>query len=223
MKYGILFSTVSLLLVITAISRGGWYLFCLWPAISFAVVASGYLYFGPCVYGKSAQGTLSPFNQLLLLPYLVYLWAAWYLLRLIKQETAYDQLSDSIYIGRRLLGREFPSHMEHVIDLTCEFSEPKPLRDANYHSFQVLDGFVPSPEQLDLWVTEAATFSGDIYIHCAEGHGRTGLFAAALLVKKGQFQSVEEALSFVKSKRPLVRLGRRQQAVLAAIQPIEGC
>ena len=59
---------------------------------------------------------------------------------------------------------------------------------------------------------------GTIYIHCAEGHGRTGLFAAALLVKLGQFDSTDDALEFVKSKRPLVRLGKIQLATLASTQ-----
>jgi protein-tyrosine phosphatase len=113
------------------------------------------------------------------------------------------------------LGREIPLDIDHVIDLTCEFPRPKTLREFSYHSFPILDGFVPSSAELQTWVANAAKLPGTIYIHCAEGHGRTGLFAAALLFELGQCASANDALQFVKSKRPLVRLGKRQQATLA--------
>ena len=32
-----------------------------------------------------------------------------------------------------------------------------------------------------------------VYIHCAQGHGRTGLFASLLLLEKGMVTSPEEA------------------------------
>ena len=50
MKYGVLFATVAVLLAGSAILHGGWRLLLLWPAISFGVVAIGYLYFGPIIY-----------------------------------------------------------------------------------------------------------------------------------------------------------------------------
>lgn len=51
MKYGVLFFTLGLLLAGIALSRGGWYWLMLWPAVSLAIVASGYLGLGPCVFG----------------------------------------------------------------------------------------------------------------------------------------------------------------------------
>ena len=214
MKYGILFSIVAVLLTTAAIIHNGWLLLLLWPALSFGIVALGYLHFGPSVYRKSERGLLAPITQLLLLPYLAYLWAVWYAVRLVKREPALNQLTDNIFIGRRLLSHELPDQIDHVIDLTCEFNELKTLRSSSYHSFQILDGFAPSPEQLRQWVDQAAGLSGNIYIHCAEGHGRTGLFAAALLLCIGHSKSPDDALQFIKSKRPLVRLSQRQMAVL---------
>lgn len=218
MKYGILFGTVSVLLIFLAVIYRGLCFLCLWPAISFAMIASGYLFFGPKVYGKSSKGRLSLFNVFLLLPYLLYMWSVWFLIRLVKTEPAYDQLTDRIFIGRRLLQNEFPDKFDHVIDLTCEFSEPKAARNVNYHSFQILDGFVPDATQLAEWSKAAAEFGGTIYIHCAEGHGRTGLFATVLLMQLEVFSDVNEALDFVKSKRPLVRLGSRQLQGLEMFQ-----
>jgi protein-tyrosine phosphatase len=221
MKYGILFSSVAALLVFSAVLRGGWMLLLWWPAVSFGAVAAGYFCWGPRVFGKSPRGLLSLASQLVLLPYLVLLWSAWRLLRLVKRERAFDELTDRVLIGRRLLSHELPANIQHVIDLTCEFNEPRALRTTDYHSFQVLDGFVPSADQLWQWASQIAAMPGRVYIHCAEGHGRTGLLAAALLRYTGQHETSEEALRFIKSKRPLVRLGRRQRRALRALDERE--
>lgn len=218
MKYGLLFATVSTLLAAAALLHRGWQLLWLWPAVSFGVIAIGYLGAGPKVYGKSTHGVLSPFSQLLLLPYLLYLWTVWHVLRLVKREPAWHQLTDKVIIGRRLRSRELPCEIDHVVDLTCEFTEPSVLRSRSYRLYPVLDGVAPSPEQFRQWVSEVAALPGIVYIHCAEGHGRTGMFAAALLLARGEAKSAEEALAFVKSKRPLVRLGRQQVAALRALE-----
>ncbi len=215
-KHGVLLGVVSLLFVLLAIDTQFWFFFC--PAVSFGIVAFGYLQAGPKVFGKSSRGTISFFNILLLLPYLAYAWSTWHLLRFVKRENAYDQLTNNIFIGRRLTRQECPDYFEHVIDLTCEFNEPEKLRSRSYYSFQVLDGFVPTCDQLCDWVEAASKLQGNLYIHCAEGHGRTGLFAAALLLYRGDFQTVESALQFIQSKRPLVRLGSLQFKTLSAAQ-----
>ncbi len=217
MKYGVLFAIAAVLLLALALIQGGWRLILLWPAVSFGIVASGYLHFGPIVYGKSRHGLLSAGSQMLLLPYLVYLWSVWFLLRCIKQEPAFNQLTDTIFIGRRLLSHELPDNIDHVVDLTCEFNEPTALRSRSYRSFPILDGFVPSPEQLRQWTEHVAALSGNVYIHCAEGHGRTGLFAAALLLTIGHSATADAALQFIKSKRPMVRLRSQQTAFLITL------
>ena len=221
MKYGILFAIVAVLLAKLAVLHRGWYFLLFWPAISFAIVALGYIHFGPKVYGKSEQGILSPVTQLLLLPYLLYLWCVWYLVRIVKREPAFNWLTDNILIGRRLLAYEIPEGIDHVIDLTSEFSELRALRSLSYHSFQILDGVVPSPDQLRQWADQVTKLSGNIYIHCAEGHGRTGLMAASVLLHKGHSQTSDEALQYIQSRRPLVRLSKNQLATLnAAYKPI---
>ncbi|WP_298868354.1 dual specificity protein phosphatase family protein [uncultured Gimesia sp.] len=101
-----------------------------------------------------------------------------------------------------------------MIDLTCEFSEPHALRESSYFCFPVLDRSVPSLDDLRSWIERIAALEGNILIHCAEGHGRTGLFAAALLVHTGQTETPESALQFIQSKRPLVRLSHLQMKTL---------
>ncbi|WP_083233512.1 phosphatase domain-containing putative toxin [Planctopirus hydrillae] len=194
MKYGVLFAIVATLLVASAVLHGGWRWLLLWPAISFGIVAAGYLHVGPAVFGKSSRGVLSPAAHLLLLPYLVPVWLLWYTLRLVKREPAYHKLTEGVLIGRRLLSHEYPNNINHVIDLTCEFNEPIVLRSAAYHAFPILDGSVPAVDQLGDWARAVAKMSGNIYIHCAEGRGRTGLFSAALLLENGHSKSPDDAL-----------------------------
>lgn len=214
MKYGIFFLIAAGLMAIRALLSGGWYLLLLWPAVSFMTVALGYLRFGPRVFGKRSDGTLAALNVIVLLPYLIYLWSVWYALRLVKREPAHNELTDGVIIGRRLLSFELPDEIATVVDLTCEFSEPRRLRSKSYLLFQVLDGFVPSVEQLLDWSRAINSAPPPVFIHCAEGHGRTGLMAALLLLIRGKATSAAEAVQLVQSKRPLVRLGKRQFQLL---------
>lgn len=217
MKYAILFGIIATCLTIIAAIYRGWFLLLLWPALSFGAVASGYFRFGPRIFGKSRSGQLAPTNQIFLLPFLVYSWSVWHALRLLSREAAFTQLTDNVLIGRRLLSHELPENIDHIIDLTCEFDEPAALRSLNYHSFQILDALAPTPGELNHWARTALNLPGKIYVHCAQGHGRTGMFAAAMLLQSGKSTTVDDAMRFMKSKRPLIRLNRVQIETLHAM------
>ncbi|MCA9032688.1 MAG: dual specificity protein phosphatase family protein [Planctomycetaceae bacterium] len=214
LRYAILFGLMAIFLALIACVWQGWYLIALWPAVSLAAVAVAYLGVGPQVFGKSLDGRLALLNRAILLPYLVLTRGLWTLLRYTRGETPFNQLTDRIYIGRRLLNKEVPSHFDCVIDLTCEFSEPVTLRSKSYHSFPILDASAPSVGQLREWVQSAADLPGTVFVHCAEGHGRTALFAAALLLHLKHARNPNEAMQFIKEKRPAVRLNHEQRRVL---------
>lgn len=214
MRIGFLLLIIALLLVLAAWMHRGLWCLLLWPAFSFALVSAGYFGLGPRVFHKSEQGQVPLFNRCLLLPYLLYLNAIWHVSRLLRPEPPLHQLTENLYLSRRLLSHELPAEIVHVIDLTCEQSEPLALRQRGYHCFPVLDRGAPPVDLLCEWVAQAAALEGPILIHCAEGHGRTGLFTAALLLYTGAAPSVEEALRFIQSRRPLVRLsGAQRQAI----------
>ena len=52
---------------------------------------------------------------------------------------------------------------------------------------------------------------GDVYIHCAEGHGRTALVATSILLARGDAQSAGEAIARVLEQRPLARMNAAQR------------
>jgi protein-tyrosine phosphatase len=59
-------------------------------------------------------------------------------------------------------------------------------------------------------VQEVAQWPEPVYIHCAQGHGRTGTFAAAVLLAKGHGDSVEAAVGQLRAARPRLALGKAQ-------------
>jgi protein-tyrosine phosphatase len=77
----------------------------------------------------------------------------------------------------------------------------------------ILDAAAPPLDELQAAIERVAT-SERVLIHCAQGHGRTGLFAAALLLRRGLADTPEQALARVTAVRPGVRLSKPQRRVL---------
>ena len=167
------------------------------------------------MFGKR-DGVMQPWAVLLLLPYLAYMWGLWHLMRLFGREDPVNALAPGLWIGRRLTPGEVPDGVAAIVDLTCEFTEPATVRDGrDYRCFAVLDASVPPADQLAGWVEEVRDTQG-LFIHCAQGHGRTGLFAACLLLRRGLAKTPEDALATIRAARPGARLGSLQQAAVRA-------
>ena len=194
----------------------GWVLF--WVAASLMVVGLGYLGLGPRVFGKRPDGTLALGSTLVLLPYLLCVWGVWRLVRLVSSRRPFDELTAGILIGRRLFPSEYPRDVDHVLDLTCEFPEFRAVRQAkHYRSFPILDGYVPKLSELVGLIRRVNDVEGTLYIHCAEGYGRTGLVSAAILLARGLAADPRQALRMVQARRPRVALSRRQRRMLIEV------
>jgi hypothetical protein len=192
----------------------GWLLF--WVATSLMVVGLGYLGLGPRVFGKRPAGTLALGSTILLLPYLLCVWGTWRLARLLTSRRPFDELTAGIIIGRRLFPSEYPPGVDHVLDLTCEFPEFDGVRRVkHYRCFPILDGHVPKLSELVGLTGRINEIEGTLYIHCAEGYGRTGLVSATILLARGLAADPHEALRIVQARRPGVALNGRQRRMLA--------
>src|SRR5206468_6158662 len=99
------------------------------------------------------------------------------------------------------------------IDMTCEFSEPDFIvKNTNYRNHPVLDGYYPSNVMEYYYLVEEAYFwNGPVYVHCAQGHGRSGAIAVLLVIMKGYAKTVDEAQSFLQKIRPKVHLHPNQR------------
>ncbi|AKF82749.1 hypothetical protein MFUL124B02_30095 [Myxococcus fulvus 124B02] len=218
LKYAFVFGAFAGLLTLLAFQLGGWAWGLCWPAVSFAGVALAYSGAGPSVFGKRVDGRMRPWAVVALLPYLLLSWLTWGLARRLSREPSHAEVAPGLFIGRRVLRGELPFTPRTVVDLTSEFFEPAPLRDVeHYIAFPILDGMAPELTVLAEHVERCARLPTPLYVHCAQGHGRTGLVAAALLVARGLSPEVTSALERVRGARPGVRLSDGQRAVLEAL------
>ncbi len=219
MFYGVLFMFFGVLSVLFAVQNGGIAWLMLWVGGSFATVGYAYLRNKVEIMGKRPDGSVSPLSITVLFPFLLYAWATWNLVRFLRREVPFHELTDNVVIGRRLLADEYPEGIDHVLDLTCEFSEPnKVTATRGYHCLPILDASVPDKEELLATVKEIADLHGRLYIHCAEGHGRTGMFSAAFLLYTGRAKTAEEAVATVREKRPKARLSAKQYGMVTALE-----
>ena len=132
--------------------------------------------------------------------------------RTLRRESPFNELMDGIIIGRRLLPGEYPEGIESVVDLTAEFPEsPRTRQGRTYRAFPILDASPCTPAALEEIARAIMDLPGDVYIHCAEGHGRTALVATSLLLTRGDVQSGDEAITWVLERRPLARMNATQR------------
>jgi protein-tyrosine phosphatase len=217
MKYGLGFTFCGLLLVAVAIQRWPWGALWLWPAVAFILVGAAYLGLGVRVFGKRADGRLSWWSYLLLGPYLVYSWILWRVVVVaFARDKSCHQVAPGVWLSRRPRPIDLPSEVRLVVDLTSEFSSAV-ATSTGYRAFPILDAGVPEAAPFLELVEELGSRQEPLLIHCAQGHGRTGTLAAALLVRRGVARDCEAALEICRTVRPGVRLNGRQRAFLAQI------
>lgn len=182
-----------------------WLWILAWPAVSFMLTASAYLWFGPGIYRKQ-NGRVPLVTNLLLAPTLVGQWLSWLMYK--RSSACWNEVLPTVWMGFRLGEREAALAVEQgvtaVVDLTAEFSEAAPLRRLHYLSLQALDLTALTPEQLN----RAADFihehsqRGIVYVHCKVGYSRSASVIGAFLMKYGHCTSVAETLAFVRRQRP---------------------
>jgi protein-tyrosine phosphatase len=214
MLHAFIFILLGAVLVFQALDLGGPALLLLWPALSFFLVAAAYGGLGPGIFGKRPDGSQAPWALVLLLPFLLLLWGLWHLQRFISRERPFHEIVPGLWLGRRPLPGELPAGVALVVDLTAEF--PAACRAApgrEYRCLPLLDAAVPRTSALPELVAELAGRQG-VYLHCAQGHGRSGLVAAAVLLARGLADNPAEAVSFVRTVRPGVRLRKGQRRYL---------
>ena len=150
---------------------------------------------------------------------MLYVSAVWHVVRLLSREPKTNMINDDIVLSRRLLGHELPEGIASVVDLTCQFTEPKDRwRLQSYLCHPMLDGTGSTSGEIRELADEIIKMPGPVLIHCAQGHGRTGLVAAAVLVVSGKASTAAEAIAMVQAVRPGVKLNIAQRLILEQIE-----
>lgn len=189
---------------------GGWHLWYLWLSLNILVLALGYAFPGRNIFRKRPDGTIPIVEKIVFLPFFCYTLIVWHLARKLIRENPFDRVENDLIIGRRLLPSEVPSGIRNYVDLTVEFEEPVGIRSSlNYLCLPILNGSTPTLPSLKAVLKRVAV--GPTYIHCARGHGRTCLFALALMAERGCLKSYEDGMARLKAARPGVRLNAYQE------------
>lgn len=201
---------LGLVLIVFGMIERGWLLLAVWLGGDFLALGIAHARGAHRIMGKKPDGTLPVWSWVVFLPLLLYTGAVWHLLRLLSREPAHNAVSDNLVVGRRLLPGETAGEYANYVDLTAEFPEPRIIREMpSYLSFPILDGSAPAPTTLRRFIDGLRP--GKTFIHCAQGHGRTGLFAIALMLKLGCVKTVAEGLEKLRAIRPGIRLTAAQQ------------
>ena len=209
MKYAFTLTLLGIALILLSASTGASGALLIWLGCDFLLLGIAHFRGAHGLFGKRPDGTLPLWSWIVFGPLLLLSVAVWHLFRLLSPEPAFNRVSDRLMVGRRLLSAERPDEFANYIDLTAEFAEPRIIREAaGYVAFPVLDGSAPSPERLRAAVVRLQP--GATFVHCAQGHGRTGLFALAILLSSGAVRSVEEGLGVLTKARPAIRLNAQQ-------------
>lgn len=211
MKHVLSLYGFSLACAYYAWAMGGWNHLFWWVSLSFFIAGSGYAFLGARVFGKNPDGSLSPVNTFLLFPYILLNKALWRPFKWFGQENPHDRVFDDLIVARRLDDNEIPSGLSRYVDLTAEMRDPPKIRkNPIYLCFPILDAGVPEKDELLRLVRSLEP--GAVLVHCAYGHGRTGLFALALLLCRGRITTYEQGLKILKNARPGIRLNAAQEA-----------
>jgi protein-tyrosine phosphatase len=215
MKYGLVFGLLGLYLVGLAAVVGGWTWLLAWPGASLLLVAVAFVGAGPRLFGKRPDGTVAWWALLTLLPYLLLTWALWHLLRLTSREPCCHEIVAGVWVGRRVYATELPPDVSLIVDLTAEFAEPRAVRAGrSYVCLPTLDATAPEERAFGVLVRRVDEHHGNLYIHCASGHGRAATVAAALLLTRGLAADVRGAEALLRGVRPGVRLKKAQRQLL---------
>ena len=177
-----------------------------------------------CV-GSEAAGTIWLPAVLALLPALLSQWAFWLARHLVSLplvgERPYDAVAEGIYVGRWPIRfpSEFPAHCPNVVDLTAELpARADVIRGRRYACVPALDCTMPLPGALIAAAATVGGWPGGVYVHCANGHGRSACFAALLMVLRGESATWRAAVEQMKTVRPLVSVHGTQAALMDDVE-----
>jgi protein-tyrosine phosphatase len=219
MTYGVTFLIFAVACGATAAAAGGLAWLLLWPTVSFFLASAAFFGMGPALMGKQPTGRIAPWAWCIQLPYFAVSGLVWYCQRWFGTEDCHNQVAPGLWVGRRAFSNELPPGVDVVVDLTAELEEPRDVacNGRTYFCLPTLDASVPDERRLRELVRYLADHRGGIYLHCAQGRGRSAMLAAAVLIERGQAASVEEAEALMQRARPTVQLSRAQRRLIARV------
>src|SRR5262249_22991727 len=93
------------------------------------------------------------------------------------------------------------------------------VAERRYLCLPTLDGMAPDEAGARTLIATVAAWEGIVYVHCAQGFGRSALVVAGVLVERGLARDADEALVLLRKARPGVHLRPVQRRMLDRLIP----
>ena len=194
----------------------------LWPAVVMFAVTILHAARAPRAFGKRADGTFAWWAWLVWAPIFGYMRLLHELARTVTREPVADEVAAGVWVGRRPRVHEVPEGVAIIVDLCAEFSvAPGVANGRTYLAIPTLDATSPSPAQIARAVDAILAANGPAFIHCAFGHGRSAVVAAALLVRRGE-ATLDDVEHKLRARRPRIGLNADQRRALAQAVALGG-
>lgn len=185
----------------------------LWPALNTNLMSLAYWLNRPrLILGKTPTGRIDPLLLAANFPWLVFSWLVWWLQQRLSREPALNRLGDTGWCIGCYPGRNYPAdQFDVIVDLTAEFPRAR-CSDAAYAAVPNLDAAAltnpPDEEQLHQLGIGPGT---RVFVHCAQGHGRSATWCALAFREMGWFADAEQAHQFILEARPKAKLAISQR------------
>lgn len=196
------------------------YRIAVWGVASNLAFASGYssrlvrAKLAKCIKGPDGFTWVAPF----FIPSFILIWSWWCLRHYVylRNISTSALVYKNYHLGRYPL-EGLPKGVATVVDITAEF--PKSCRsDLTYICVPSLD--VTLPEAKDFLEAAYTVMSlekdnlGSVYVHCANGHGRSALFIVLIMMLEGAIETPAEGKEIFRRNRPNVNWVAAQEQVL---------
>jgi hypothetical protein len=166
--------------------------------------------------------------RVLLLPYAFFSGLVLAVNRIVVREAPWDKVEEGILLGAIPLAWERKRLLDEgagaILNFCFEFPRGEGWAGSmgiveRYEPF--LDGVAPAKDQLldaVAWVREMRDEGKTVFVHCAQGHGRSAVALAAYLILTGKAPDPVAARAMLKSVRPGVRLRADSMALLSTLE-----
>ncbi len=207
MKYAIFFFTLllTILYFIFVLNSNMKYLL-IWFAINFLIFTIAYYFNKPSmILGKNRDGICNKFLMIINLPWILFTQIIFRMqVFCIKEDFANKIAHTNIWISRRPLENDNLDKFSLVIDLTAEFT--RDLNAKNYICIPNLDAHYLK----NIEIIDKKFKNSNILVHCANGHGRSSIFVALLMLKWNYATNIKQALEMIKASRKFAVPNRNQ-------------